>query len=140
MKNLALRADVATELYGNSGTASQQTGILGQDTARRMRCAASRPAPAEPRAAWPAFRRGCPDPAVGPDTPPGTPGRGDEIGEKMNETCDRYGRAVRAARRTLSVQVLREPAFAGAACPGLEYRSRLRNSPARVEDCILVGD
>ncbi len=37
MNNVALRTGVVTGLYGNSGAASQQTGILGEDTARRMR-------------------------------------------------------------------------------------------------------
>jgi hypothetical protein len=37
MNNVALRAGVVTGLYGSSGAASQQTGILGEDTARRMR-------------------------------------------------------------------------------------------------------
>ena len=37
MNNVALRAGVVTGLHGSSGAASQQTGILGEDTARRMR-------------------------------------------------------------------------------------------------------
>jgi hypothetical protein len=38
MNNVAaLRADGVTGLYGSSGAADQQTGILGEDTARRMR-------------------------------------------------------------------------------------------------------
>lgn len=38
MNNVAaLRADGVTGLHGSSGAASQQTGILGEDTARRMR-------------------------------------------------------------------------------------------------------
>ncbi len=37
MNNVTLRAGVVTGLYGSSGATSQQTGILGEDTARRMR-------------------------------------------------------------------------------------------------------
>jgi hypothetical protein len=37
MNNVALRAGIVTGLHGNSRAASQQTGILGEDTARRMR-------------------------------------------------------------------------------------------------------
>jgi hypothetical protein len=37
MNNVALRAGVLAGLYVSSGAASQQTGILGADTARRMR-------------------------------------------------------------------------------------------------------
>jgi hypothetical protein len=37
MNNVALPAGVVTGLYGSSGAASQQTGILGEDTARRVR-------------------------------------------------------------------------------------------------------
>ena len=37
MNNVALRAGVVTGLYVSSGAASQQTAILGEDIARRMR-------------------------------------------------------------------------------------------------------
>jgi hypothetical protein len=122
MNNVAaLRADGVTGLYGSSGAADQQTGILGEDTARRMRV------PGIPLARQPEEDAGL------------------QVDATESISADRQARLLNLDRRD-ATDVRRDVlhAFNASGWPVLSARGwnigpASGNSPARVEAGILVG-